>query len=388
MNSVNTWWSQASGLGILVSGGAPSVYLAAGALCAFYQHQVSFDVIAASGAGTLPGLLYAVPKGGNQVQALENTVNFNIYDAIYASFRTNYKVFHKSGAFSQLLWQWGQMLPRFPLTLQTAYHESLQRLYNDWIDLLVTAVTPTELNYFSKSVLTRIGVVEEHIDWPALPHYPKEYYVNAFNINTYNLDLFNKHTLTPQSFYAALAMPWLYRPVTANGQTYTEGASHDPSGLEALLCYGRIPDIHTIIVLDTLSVDIWTDPENIYDALQITIMDPIIALSEYILSLYGVLEARANTQAERTGDPSQALPKLYRVPFPIPQWEVPKIFTWSSSNAFTLWHIGYDAVDTFCRALHAGDLTALESYRYHHYCQPKPRMHDFLTLFDELLEDS
>jgi hypothetical protein len=96
---------------------------------------------------------------------------------------------------------------------------------------------------------------------------------------------------------------------------------------------------------------------------------------------------QANVQAEQTGDASHALPKLYRVPFAIPQWEVPKIFTWSYSNAFTLWHIGYDAVDTFCQALHAVDPTALQDYRYHHYCQQKPRMQGFLSLFDELLED-
>ena len=52
-------------LGVVVSGGAPTLHLAAGALCAFYEKRVNFDVVATSGAGALPGLLYVAPKNGD-----------------------------------------------------------------------------------------------------------------------------------------------------------------------------------------------------------------------------------------------------------------------------------------------------------------------------------
>ena len=60
-------------------------------------------MIGASGAGALAALLYAVPKQeGEQVNALRQTVNINVSDAIYHCLPMNYKVFSKSGPFSEL----------------------------------------------------------------------------------------------------------------------------------------------------------------------------------------------------------------------------------------------------------------------------------------------
>ena len=51
-------------LGVIVSGGAPTLHLGAGALYAFHEQGVNIDAVATSGAGALPGLLYVAPKGG------------------------------------------------------------------------------------------------------------------------------------------------------------------------------------------------------------------------------------------------------------------------------------------------------------------------------------
>ena len=59
---MDEWLTKPSKIGVLASGGAPNLHLIAGALCAFYENKRSFDVIGASGAGALAGLLYAVPK--------------------------------------------------------------------------------------------------------------------------------------------------------------------------------------------------------------------------------------------------------------------------------------------------------------------------------------
>ena len=60
--AMDEWLSKPTKMGVLASGGAPNLHLIAGALCAFYENKRSFDVIGASGAGALAGLLYAVPK--------------------------------------------------------------------------------------------------------------------------------------------------------------------------------------------------------------------------------------------------------------------------------------------------------------------------------------
>jgi NTE family protein len=380
---MDEWLKESSKIGVLASGGAPNLHLIAGALCAFYENKKSFDVIGASGAGALAGLLYAVPKQpGGQVAALEQTVNINVSDAIYQLLPMNYKAFFKRGPLTKLFWQLGQAIPHRTLYRDDRNRDTLSRLYNDSIDFMMAALTPTTLNYFSKSVCTRIGVIDDLIAWDRLPAYPKDFYLNAFDLKNQKLKLFDKNHLKPDTFWAALAMPWLFEPTEAEGGLYTEGASHDPSGLEALWEYAG-PDVdklNTIIALDTIGPNLWTNPGNIYDALQMAIMDPIVSLAETVLTAYGQLEFSVN----RHYAPIQVLPKLYWLPFKIPDWEAQHVLEWSYSNALTLWHVGYDAGKKFAAAL--DDPAELKKYRYHQGSEDPQRTLDFLDLFKGVLD--
>jgi NTE family protein len=377
------WWQETSKLGVLTSGGAPNLHLVAGALCAFYKNEISFDVIGGSGAGALAGLLYAAPKKQNgQVAALEQTVNMNVSDAIYQLLPMNFKAFFKRGPLSAPMWRLGQKIPHRELRPEDRCRDTLARLYNDSLDFMVAAVTPSTLNYFSKSVCTRVGVIDDWIDWAGLPEYPGDFYLNAFDLNKQQLQLFDKKSLTAETFWAALAMPWLFEPTVAGSDRYTEGASHDPSGLEALWEYAgdKTNQLDKIIALDTVGPDLWTNPTNIYDSLQLAIMDPIVSLAETILATYGRLEFSVN----EAGDPQRRLPKLYQVPFPVPDWETPHILEWSYSNALTLWNVGHDAAAKFVKTLNQPQ--ELEKYRYYHRRKEAPRTADFLKLFDEVLD--
>jgi predicted acylesterase/phospholipase RssA len=372
--------------GVLISGGAPNLHLAAGALCAFYECGVSFDVIGSAGAGALPALLYAVPKNADPVASLKSTVYMNVHDLIYGLLPNNFKIFFKRGPFAEPFWRLGRLLPRFTLTPDDRYGSSGRRLYNDLVDLTVTALTPTTLWYGSPSVCTRAGVIDDVVDWAALRTYPKEFYLNAFDLGTQQLSLFDKTNLTPESFYAALAMPWLYEPTAVGDRIYTEGAAHDPSGLEALWDAlwvggsgaGGQPKVDMLIALDTVVPDLWLDPGNIQEALELAVIDPIICLGEYVLALYARLEFFLNQR----GVPA---PRIYHVPFPIPARDASRILDWSYSNALSLWDIGHTAAQQFCQVLQSGDQTALELYRYYRVRGSRPLVSDFLSLFDDVL---
>jgi len=381
------WLTQPSGKGVLVSGGAPNLHLAAGALCAFYEHRVSFDLIGAAGAGALPGLLYSVPKNRDPVAALKSTIYMNVHDLIYALVPDNFKVFFKRGPLTEPFWRLGRLLPRFSLTPADRDHSSLRRLYNDWVDLMVAALTPTTLWYGSPSVCTRVGVIDDVVDWERLHAYSKEFYLNTFDLGTLELKVFDKTNLTPESFYAALAMPWLYEPTIVGNRVYTEGAAHDPSGLEALWnalgiggqgVLGAQPKVEMLIALDTVVTDVWLDPANIQEALELAVMDPIVCLTEYVLALYSRLEFfLAQTGVK--------VPKIYYVPFPIPAKDASRILDWSYSNAVSLWEIGHEAADKFCTVLQYGNQNDLEAYRYYRVRRNRPLVGDFLKLFDDLL---
>jgi predicted acylesterase/phospholipase RssA len=375
--------AQPSRIGVLVSGGAPNLHLAAGALCAFYQHGIRFNLIGTAGAGALPALLYTVPKNGDSVASLRSTVYINIHDLIYSVIPDNFKLFFKRGPWTEAFWRLGRSLPHFALIPQDRQHSGLRRLFNDSVDLTVAALTPTSLWYGSSSVCTRAGVIDDLVDWEALANHPTRFFLNAFDLGALKLTTFNNGTLRPESFYAALAMPWLYEPTVVDNRMYTEGAAHDPSGLEALwetLDVGGNPPIDMLIALDTVVTDLWIDPENVHEALELAVMDPIVCLSEYVLALYSRLEVRL----EEKGIPA---PKIYYVPFPIQAHDARRILDWSYSNAVSLWDIGYNAAEKFCLVLQSGNQNTLERlYRYYNVRRDRPLIRDFLSLFDNLFD--
>jgi len=365
--------------GVIVSGGAPTLHLGAGALCAFKERGVNFDVIATSGAGALPGLLYMKPNKVDPATALRNVVNMNVHDAIYDLIPSNYKVFFKYGPFAQIFYQIGQAFPHH-------YETPWQRLISDGIDLVTAAITPTTLTYRSKAVLSRVQVVNDLVDWPGLSSAPQDFFLNAFNLTTQKLEVFDKQTMTPDAFYAALAMPWLYPPTprVPNGPLYTEGASHDPSGIEAVLMNDspdKLAGVEWIALLDTIGPDVWTDPGSLYEALELAIMDPIVALAETVAALYAVQEVYFNEFAV----PRIPLPKLYRLPFQLPDWERGKLLEWSYSNAVTLWNAGYDAVQPFLP--NPSQTEPAQQYRYYNTLALESREDAFLRLFGDPLRN-
>ena len=182
-------------------------------------------------------------------------------------------------------------------------------------------------------------------------------------------------------------MPWLFEPTAAEGGLYTEGASHDPSGLEALWEYAdkEVEQLDMIIALDTIGPNLWTNPGNIYDGLQMAIMDPIVSLAETVLTTYGQLEFTVN----RHHAPKQVLPKLYWLPFEVPDWEAQHVLEWSYSNALTLWHVGLRRRQEVLEGTRccANDPQAeLEKYRYHQGEDNTQRTIDFLELFKGVLD--
>ena len=375
-------------LGVIVSGGAPTLHIAAGALCCFQEQGLRFQAVGAAGAGALPGLLYLAPARrpdnptADPVVALRGVVNMNIHDAIYDLIPNNFKVFFKYGPFSEPFYHLSQFIKRV-VPVPESYGSDYRRLVHDWIDFATAAAAPTTLTYRSPSVLTRVQVINELVDWDALRNSSRDFFLNTFNMETQRLQPFTKLTLTTDAFYAALAMPWLYPPTraTTDGPRYTEGASHDPSGIETML-EDRTPPmsgLDAVLALDTVPPDLWVDPQSVYESLELAIMDPIVTLTESIAALYSLQDMVFNESGLK-------IPKLYRLPFQFPRWEGGKLLAWSYSTARTLWDVGYAAAQTFCNDLLSTSVSQAqidEKYRYFRTLAKNSREGDFLSLFGD-----
>ena len=97
---------------LCLGGGATNLTLMSGALHALHQAGLHENgrgpnIVTMAGAGAVVGLHYLAPKGlkSNErfsLEALENTMNLGVSDAIFEAFPINYKVFAKSGASAEL----------------------------------------------------------------------------------------------------------------------------------------------------------------------------------------------------------------------------------------------------------------------------------------------
>jgi NTE family protein len=87
---------------LIISGGAPNATLVAGALVAFHELGLRFDVISTAGAGALLGLMYCAPKNGDPVSTLAGLKEMGVADPLYDALPVNFKVFNKPGIMADL----------------------------------------------------------------------------------------------------------------------------------------------------------------------------------------------------------------------------------------------------------------------------------------------
>jgi NTE family protein len=370
---------------LVLGGGAPNLTLMAGAVAALSESGVKFDIVSASGAGMLIGLLYAAPKGGDASQALRQTVNMGVHDAIYDRFPVNYKVFHKPGAMAETYTRfWQQMVQRrgeleqqsrrwmesateafLPGAALAPYRamwkqfiggmlppleagDDTQRFVSDMTALMLAACCPSDLTPASQGMCQPAPFIDQVVDFSKLKDYPGEFYLNAYCIEDRKMALFRKHEIDRDHFQAALAFPFIYAPFKLNGKTYLEGATQDTLNFKGLYEYRKDkdhPPIETIVVCDVLGMqELIGEPRNLYDAWIKSIIAPLVAVAEDDLKLFE--KVHKGGIPEQFGQPE---PKLLKIDFSnhMPKDHWPNVLDWSYSNLTTLYKVGYAAGKAF-----------------------------------------
>ena len=371
-------------IGIVLSGWAPAMTLMSGAMLGFMDAGIKFEVISTAGVGALIGLLSLAPKHGAPKEALAELPNLFVSDILYAALPINFKVFHKFGPFSKPMHDMRNRVPRIKVDPKAS--SPFARLMNDWVDLAFCAMTPSTFEPKSAGLMSPGPEIDELVDFPTLRGAATKFYMNAFNLDERTLEIFDNTTTTADAYRAAEALPLLYAPQRLqNGDLYTTGATHDPTGLQAIWLNHR-DNLDAVIMLDPMARAIWREPTNIHDAFQLMLMNPIMALQVLISTLYAKTECFA--EKIHAKKPEAKLPKLYYVPFDIDQKYYPNMLKWSHANAVILEKIGRDAAIAFAAAWRAGNPQAFEDrYRYCNYVERQPRLNDFARPFARLFEE-
>jgi NTE family protein len=317
---------------LVLGGGAPNLTLMSGALSALAEKKIKFDVISTAGAGTFIGLLFAAPKGVSPLQALKNTINIGISDWIYQFFPVNYKVYQKPGAAAQCYRNALNSLPWAKTMTDPVEPTPVQRLFNDWIQLVISTFSPTDLTPLSKGLCAQMPFITDWVDFEKLRDVDFEFYINAYNITDRRMQNFSKKEITLQHYLACSSFPFLYPPTRLDGKLYFEGATVDCLNYKSLV--ENHPEVDTIVVFDVLGSDkLFREPRDLYDAWVLSIITPLVEIARDDTKLF---ELKYNR-----GPDGKPLRTLLKVAFEIPEQHLPRVLDWSHSNLCTLFDIGY-----------------------------------------------
>ncbi|MGB9990028.1 patatin-like phospholipase family protein [Massilia sp. SM-13] len=314
--------------GLVLGGGAPNSPLIAGALAAFLDQEIEFDVISASGAGVLMGLLYAAPRDSAPRDALRRWAEAGVSDSIYKLLPVNYKIFQKPG----------QQADSFRDVFSFANPPGP---WGDWMKLAMSAMSPSNLSMKSLGLCAHHPYLEQAIDFGAISGIKPDFYINAYNINKKRMHIWNKHEIGPEQVRAALSFPFLYAPTEINGDDYIEGAALDTLNFDPFIeGKGEHADADTLVILDILGDErLIRKPRNLYDAWVGSIITPLVKISKAEQRLF---ELEHNAGGRR---------KLLKLDLlgAIPEQHWPFTMDWSSSNMQLLFDVGYKAATRFCR---------------------------------------
>lgn len=407
---------------LVLSAGAPTAPLIAGVLHAFYEKGVRFPRIYASGAGALVALMLVAPRvkdprGINSPQGLQDRLAalaalprvLGVADEIYRYLPLGYKAFFKHGPYTAPFRAWSQNFkffenpsrpPQSPLDAlagrldgwlkdkvfaragaQPSVAPAWMRLYDDWVDLVASLLTPPLLTPGSRGLCAPFPFVEDLVDFTLLEKWRGKIDMPAYDLKAAPRDRLVQFTnrlkkLDKKSgqksderqlkgaaeFRACLAGTFIYPPAEIGGRLYTEGAFHDPQNVKGWIDELEELRINNVLILDTLGT--WEmekvllrAPRGLRDAYGLSIMTGAVAAARAQTRLFKrrlsqLLEERhqaaeAGTRGELKGRGVAATQhrkqptRLYRTfKWKIPRALQPTLTEWNHSNLSALFEHG------------------------------------------------
>jgi len=399
---------------LCLGGGAPNLTLMSGALhklheAGLHDPKKRPNIITMAGAGAVVGLHYLAPKGTKSkvpfsLEALENTKNFGVSDAIYELLPINYKTFTKSGPSADLFNEFWFSLPEVREALHQSGMSDDEALLSDSLLLAGAMMCPTDVDFFSQGLCGHAAFIEELIDFEALRNIDPndlEIEINAFCIEDHEVVDFtnyerdqNGHAVTVDGKYipkaitadhlrAALAFPFLHAPYKIGDKHYFEGAA-----IQSLNDYTapEAQQIEWIVLLDPLRKNMIGIPQNLWEAFALCIIMPTAGLTELGRLIFEFKNSFAKLLSELAGtegfatlvsklqsvrknqrlsplelmlviaDPTTPS-ELYFSEFEIPKEKVRQSWGWSRSSMKDLFEIGKTAGTHIADAMrHKGHL--------------------------------
>jgi predicted acylesterase/phospholipase RssA len=315
---------------LVLSGGGPVVGIEIGALRAFEENGIDFDIYSCACVGSWVGCLYnSLPEKSDRLRQVEHFFRDKIFipDDIYESFPIAYKVFrmdylHDTQKLMEKLFEASTYQHLFLPDRIAEYASRWMRhppaTLDDYFYFLTEglALNPVvrfgaELQYKIKKsgvagLISSENFVDKYIDFDQLFKREKVVYLNAYNLSKHRMEIFINRKghryddITADALMAGSSVLHYTENRTIDGKSdkYCEGAVIDTVNLDHLLT--DHPDLDEIWVIKIADYKAVKPPKNLIEAALLGVMLPFDTISDDDIDLFSHrLQEHNRTQARK-----------------------------------------------------------------------------------------
>jgi len=229
-----------------------------------------------------------------------------------------------------------------------------KRVYNDIVDLVFSAMTPSTLSAKSTGLAAPLPFLDDLVCFDRLNDPAKfkgHLCVNAYNMtadaqldaatrrnrskrNKAVMEIFDQTQIDASHIRAAFSMPFIYPPARIGDSYYSEGADHQPLNFHTLADRdakkdGKMKAVLLDVLADLEDLLVRT-PRDLWDSYVISIMTPVVALAHQDVSHFESPAAGHGVE-------------LIHADWQIPQEFRPYVMDWSYSNLQKLFEVGQES---------------------------------------------
>ena len=301
---------------IALSGGGPVAGIEIGALKAFEEDGMSFDIYSCACVGSWVGCLYnSLAEDSDRIKKIDEFFRNEIFipDDIYESFPINYKVFrmdylHDYYKFMEKLFDYNTykylFLPQRIFEFGWNLMNNPPKEMDDYFYRISEGIAMNPFARFMAQLQYKIGksgiaglissnkFVDKFIDFDQLKKSDKIVYLNAYDLSEKKLKLFvnrNNHKFNDIDADALMAGSSVLhytenRTIDGEKYQYCEGAVIDTVNLDVLL--DEHPDLDEIWVVKIADYNQVVPPANLIDSELISVMLPFDTISDDDIKLF------------------------------------------------------------------------------------------------------
>ena len=314
---------------IALSGGGPVAGIEIGALKAFEENGIDFDIYSCACVGSWVGCLYnSLPRDNDRIKKVERFFRDEIFipDDIYESFPIDYKVFrmdflhdyykmveklfnfdtYKYLVLPQRIFEYGCRLMTHPPKGMDEYFYNISEgmALNPFVRLVAQLQYKIEKSGIA-GLISSSNFVDKFIDFELLNKTDKIIYLNAYDLSERKLKIFinrKNHKFNDIDADALMAGSSVLhytenRTIDGEKYKYCEGAVIDTVNLDVLL--DEHHDLDEIWVVKIADYNVAHAPKNLIDAELISVMLPFDTISDDDIKLFAYRLKEYNQDKEK-----------------------------------------------------------------------------------------